>query len=85
MVVGCSSLSQRREVASLQVSDVTIIRDEWGIPHVYGKTDHNAVFGVMYAQAEDDFDRIENQFTSFFGWVVWPKLTENLKSIAIFA
>lgn len=42
-----------------RASGVTIIRDQWGIPHVYGKTDADAVFGFLYAQAEDDFDRIE--------------------------
>jgi len=34
-----------------QAHNVTIIRDDWGIPHVYGKTDADAVFGLMYAQA----------------------------------
>jgi len=42
-----------------QAKNVTIIRDNWGIPHVYGKTDADAVFGVMYAQCEDDFKRVE--------------------------
>src|SRR5262245_38517314 len=41
---------------------VTIVRDNWGIPHVYGKTDADAVFGVIYAQAEDDFNRVETNF-----------------------
>ncbi|TVP42501.1 MAG: acylase [Gemmatimonadales bacterium] len=41
---------------------VTIYRDEWGIPHIYGPTDADAVFGLMYAQAEDDFPRIERNF-----------------------
>jgi len=41
---------------------VTIYRDEWGmIPHIYGPTDADAVFGLMYAQAEDDFPRIERK------------------------
>ncbi len=35
-----------------QANQVTIIRDEWGIPHIYGKTDADAVFGLMYAQFE---------------------------------
>ena len=34
--------------------NVTIVRDDWGIPHVYGRTDADAVFGLMYAQAEDE-------------------------------
>ena len=42
-----------------QVSRVTITRDDWGIAHVHGKTDADAVFGAIYAQAEDDLPRIE--------------------------
>ncbi|MEK6629979.1 MAG: penicillin acylase family protein, partial [Acidobacteriota bacterium] len=42
-----------------QAQNVTIVRDDWGIPHIYGKTDADAVFGLMYAQAEDDFNRVE--------------------------
>jgi acyl-homoserine lactone acylase PvdQ len=38
---------------------VRIVRDDWGVPHVYGETDADVVFGMIYAQAEDDFDRIE--------------------------
>lgn len=46
---------------------VTIIRDQWGIPHVYGKTDADCVFGLMYAQSEDDFDRIEMNYLEKLG------------------
>jgi len=46
---------------------ITIIRDTWGIPHVYGKTDADAVFGVMYAQAEDDFNRVETNVLNAMG------------------
>ncbi len=46
---------------------VTIIRDDWGIPHVYGETDADAVFGLMYAQAEDDFNRVETNFLNSQG------------------
>ncbi|MEO7310816.1 MAG: penicillin acylase family protein [Chitinophagaceae bacterium] len=42
--------------------NVTIIRDNWGIPHVYGNTDADAVFGLMYAQCEDDFKRVEMNY-----------------------
>ena len=42
-----------------QAQKVEIIRDKWGIAHVYGKTDADAVFGFMYAQCEDDFKRVE--------------------------
>ena len=47
--------------------DVTIIRDDWGIAHVYGKTDADAVFGMIYAQAEDDFHRVENNYLLSLG------------------
>jgi acyl-homoserine lactone acylase PvdQ len=46
---------------------VTIIRDDWGIAHVYGKTDADAVFGMEYAQAEDDFNRIETNYLNSLG------------------
>lgn len=46
---------------------VTIIRDNWGIPHVYGKTDADAVFGLLYAQCEDDFKRIEMNYIEKLG------------------
>jgi acyl-homoserine-lactone acylase len=46
---------------------VTILRDKWGIPHVYGKTDADAVFGLMYAQAEDDFHRVELNYINAMG------------------
>jgi acyl-homoserine-lactone acylase len=42
-----------------RAAGVRIVRDDWGVPHVYGETDADAVFGAMYAQAEDDFARIE--------------------------
>src|SRR5216110_589783 len=48
-------------------TSVTIIRDDWGIPHVYGKTDADAVFGVIYAQAEDDFNRVETNYLNSMG------------------
>lgn len=41
---------------------VEIIRDDFGVPHIYGKTDADAVFGLLYAQAEDDFPRIERNY-----------------------
>jgi len=42
--------------------NVEIIRDDWGIAHIYGKTDADAVFGMIYAQAEDDFNRVETNY-----------------------
>src|SRR4030095_16527537 len=50
-----------------QAQNVTIVRDSWGIAHVYGKTDADAVFGVIYAQAEDDFNRVETNYLNSIG------------------
>ena len=50
-----------------QAKGITIIRDDWGIAHIHGKTDADAVFGMMYAQAEDDFNRVETNFINSMG------------------
>ncbi len=50
-----------------RASAVTIIRDDYGVPHVYADTDANAVFGMLYAQAEDDFPRIERNYVWAIG------------------
>ncbi len=57
------------EVLRLQAiaKRVTILRDKWGIPHIYGRSDAEAVFGMMYAQSEDDFKRIELNFINAMG------------------
>ena len=50
-----------------QAANVTIVRDDWGIPHIHGKTDADAVFGMVYAQAEDDFKRVELNYINAMG------------------
>ncbi len=50
-----------------QAKRVTIYRDQWGIPHIYGKSDADAVFGLMYAQCEDDFARVEMNYIEKLG------------------
>src|SRR5712692_8775292 len=50
-----------------EARNVTIVRDDWGIAHVYGKTDAETVFGTMYAQAEDDFNRVETNYINAMG------------------
>lgn len=52
---------------ALRSKNVTIIRDQYGIPHIYGKTDADAVFGLMYAQCEDDFQRVEMNYIEKLG------------------
>ena len=46
---------------------VTILRDSWGIAHIYGVTDADTVFGTLYAQAEDDFYRLETNYINAMG------------------
>jgi acyl-homoserine lactone acylase PvdQ len=73
VVLACASTVPRaaadKDVAGWekQAQRVTLIRDDWGIAHVSGKTDADAVFGVMYAQAEDDFNRVETNYLNSIG------------------
>ncbi|HLJ86179.1 MAG TPA: acylase [Candidatus Angelobacter sp.] len=64
-----SNAKQAPEQARWQqeANNVTIIRDDWGIAHVYGKTDADTVFGALYAQAEDDFNRVETNYINAMG------------------
>src|ERR1700692_2483410 len=50
-----------------EAANVKIVRDDWGIAHVYDKTDADAVFGMIYAQAEDDFNRVETNYLNAMG------------------
>ncbi|MGH9731156.1 MAG: penicillin acylase family protein [Candidatus Acidiferrales bacterium] len=61
--------AQRADIARWEheARNVTIIRDNWGIAHVYGKTDADSVFGMEYAQAEDDFNRVETNYINAMG------------------
>ena len=61
------SVPQDADRWARQAQNVTIVRDDWGIPHIYGKTDADAVFGLVYAQAEDDFNRIETNYLNAMG------------------
>jgi acyl-homoserine lactone acylase PvdQ len=51
----------------LRSQNTEIIRDQWGIPHIYGKTDADTVFGMIYAQCEDDFNRVEVNYITAMG------------------
>jgi acyl-homoserine-lactone acylase len=46
---------------------IEIARDDWGIAHVHGHTDADAVFAMVYAQAEDDFNRVERNYLTALG------------------
>ncbi len=64
-----SARMRDNEMARLkdQAARVTITRDDWGIAHVHGKSDADAVFGMVYAQAEDDFNRVETNYITNLG------------------
>ena len=85
--LACTAQAQD-EHARLQAEAqrVTITRDDWGIAHVHGKTDADAVFGAIYAQAEDDFNRVETNYLTALGWTaqaegeaaIWQDLRQQL-------
>src|SRR5579863_10064798 len=67
-----SSFSQTFSVPEIrryesEARDVTILRDKWGIPHIYGKTDAAAVFGLLYAECQEDFSRVEKNYLEVLG------------------
>jgi acyl-homoserine-lactone acylase len=59
--------STERARWAAEAKRVTIVRDDWGIAHVYGKTDADTVFGMIYAQSEDDFYRVETNYLNAMG------------------
>jgi len=69
-----------------EAQSVTIARDDWGIAHVKGTTDASAVFGAVFAQAEDDFDRVEANYIDALGrraevdgeGAIWADLRQRL-------
>jgi len=71
LAAGCRSTpapgTSERLAWEQQARRVTITRDDWGIAHVRGRSDADAVFGMMYAQAEDDFNRVETNYLVSLG------------------
>ena len=64
LLLGCSDQAADPETERLtaRAEGVTIVRDDYGVPHIYAKTDADAVFGMLYAQSEDDFNRVERNY-----------------------
>ncbi|MCF6223903.1 MAG: acylase [Flavobacteriaceae bacterium] len=68
LILSCSTKEPKhknfteKERWEQNASNTEIIRDDFGVPHIYGKTDANAVFGLLYAQCEDDFNRVERNY-----------------------
>ena len=74
MLLSCSYISKAQKITTSEIArweqhakQITIIRDEWGIAHVYGKTDADAVFGLMYAQSEENVGQIELNYLEMLG------------------
>lgn len=64
LIISCGRENSNTEVEKwqAQAEKIEIIRDDFGVPHIYGKTDADAVFGLLYAQCEDDFNRVEQNY-----------------------
>ena len=69
LIAACSTPQPNAELAGweAQAAQIEIIRDNFGVPHIYGKTDADAVFGLLYAQCEDDFNRVEMNYVWAIG------------------
>ncbi|HXD79860.1 MAG TPA: penicillin acylase family protein [Puia sp.] len=59
--------TEDRQRCESEAKDVRIVRDKWGIPHIYGKTDADAVFGLLYAECQEDFPRVEKNYLEQLG------------------
>jgi acyl-homoserine-lactone acylase len=72
LAAACAPLQQllpSREAADARMArSVTIVRDEWGVPTIYGPNDAAVVFGVAFAQAEDSYWQIEEDYIHALGW-----------------
>ena len=87
-VLLCSAFGQAPERMrwTKEAATTTIVRDDWGIAHVHGKTDADAVFGMVYAQCEDDFNRVETNYLVSLGRLaeaegdsaIWQDLRQRL-------
>ena len=66
-IAGVAAAQDEAGRLKAEAAAVTITRDDWGIAHVKGHTDADAVFGMIYAQAEDDFPRVEANYLTSLG------------------
>lgn len=62
LFAACSTKPDEQKRWDKHAANVTIMRDGFGVPHIYGKTDADAVFGLLYTQCEDDFGRVERNY-----------------------
>lgn len=74
LILCCFPISLFAQIGEDEIADwqqqarrITIVRDNWGVPHIYGKKDADCTFGVMYAQCEDNFRQLEESFIASLG------------------
>ncbi len=77
-VTPCAASAQDAARYADEASHVTITRDDWGIAHIHGQTDADAVFGMIYAQCEDDFQRVEANYLTALGRTAEAEGEKNL-------
>ncbi|PTM12061.1 MAG: acylase [Bacteroidetes bacterium] len=75
-----NTLSDEQQRWQQHANNTEIIRDDFGVPHIYGKTDADAVFGLLYAQCEDDFNRVERNYIWAIGRLAEVEGEESLYS-----
>src|SRR3954464_7867045 len=86
LLTGSAAASDELTGLRERAARITISRDDWGIAHVHGRTDADAVFGMVYAQAEDDFNRVETNYIVNLGRLaeaegekaIWSDLRQRL-------
>src|SRR4051812_36865954 len=84
--IAAPAVTPAQAIGNAFAGRVTITRDDWGIAHVRGVSDADAVFGAIYAQAEDDFSRVEANLLTALGRTaeaegdsaVWQDLRQRL-------
>ena len=62
LVLSACTSSEELSRLEARAERVEIVRDDFGVPHIYAETDADAVFGMLYAQCEDDFNRVEQNY-----------------------
>ncbi|MCP4443058.1 MAG: acylase [Aureispira sp.] len=66
-LISILNTSYAQTTDKINPKDVTIARDKWGVPHIYGKTDADAVYGFVWAQAEDNFELMQHSWAATKG------------------
>src|SRR5216684_1756037 len=67
VLLSAATLLARAADPAQAAKSITIYRDDYGVPHIYGPTDAACAFGYMYAQAEDNFWQIEDSYIRSLG------------------